>query len=209
MLRLFLVRHGETVWNRERRLQGHTDSRLTRNGVENTEKLHEILKQIDFKKIYTSPLQRAVRTAEIIKGDRDLEIIPDKRLKEINLGEWEGMTIYETEEQHPAEYRNFWNDPQHFTPFEGERPLEVQTRVDKAVEDIVESNKDGNILIVSHGYALKLFLTKLENKPLSELWNPPILDGSSLSVVEYSGDEVRVILYGKKPEEISSDLFDN
>ena len=90
---IYLIRHGETDYNKVRRLQGVTDIPLNARGIELAQKTAERLKDIHFDRIYTSPLIRARKTAEIIRGNRDLEIIPTEGLREISFGDYEGLTI--------------------------------------------------------------------------------------------------------------------
>ncbi len=89
MLTLYITRHGETKWNTEKRMQGWSDSSLTENGVKNAILLGNRLKDIEFDAIHTSPSQRTIITANLIKGDRKIPLIPDDQLKEINMGIWE------------------------------------------------------------------------------------------------------------------------
>ena len=88
---IYIIRHGETDWNTKRLLQGATDIPLNQNGIEVARLTAKALKDVPFDVIYTSPLSRAVQTAEIMRRDRDIPIIPDERLKEISFGPYEGL----------------------------------------------------------------------------------------------------------------------
>ena len=90
---IYLIRHGETDYNREKRLQGETDIPLNSRGIELAQMTAQGMKGLHFDRVYTSPLVRAVKTAEIIRGDRDIPIIPTDGLKEISFGDYEGLTI--------------------------------------------------------------------------------------------------------------------
>ena len=92
-MKVYLVRHGETEWNRQCRLQGQSDTELNEIGIELAEITAKALKDVDFEVIFSSPLRRAYRTAEIFRSERDTDIITDKRLLEINFGEREGHVI--------------------------------------------------------------------------------------------------------------------
>ena len=91
-MELYIVRHGKTIWNKERRLQGSIDIELAEEGIEAAELLHDqlISSNITFDRIYSSPLKRAKKTAEIIRGLNDTDIIIDQRLREISFGVEEG-----------------------------------------------------------------------------------------------------------------------
>jgi len=92
MTKIYFTRHGETVWNRQFRFQGHKDSELTDKGVLAAELLADRIEEIELDYIISSPLMRAYSTAEIVRGKKDVEIIKHNGLKEINLGVFEGMS---------------------------------------------------------------------------------------------------------------------
>lgn len=87
---IYLIRHGETDWNKEGKLQGHVDIALNEKGKEQAKQLHEMLKEINFSAIYSSDLSRAKETASIVRGSRTLEIIETPELRERSMGDWEG-----------------------------------------------------------------------------------------------------------------------
>ncbi len=84
MLNLYITRHGETVWNTQKRMQGWSDSDLTENGISNAVSLGDRMKEIKLDVIYTSPSKRTITTANLIKGEREIPIILDENLREIN-----------------------------------------------------------------------------------------------------------------------------
>ena len=90
MNNIYLTRHGSTLWNLEKRLQGSNDSELTDEGIFQAKLLAKRIKDLNISKIYTSPIKRAYRTAEIIKGDMDIDVICKDGFKEISFGEYEG-----------------------------------------------------------------------------------------------------------------------
>ena len=90
-MKLYFIRHGQTDWNIVKRLQGATDIPLNENGEELARRTGEGMKDIPFDLIYTSPLKRAFRTAELVRGNRDIPIISDDRLREICFGDYEGL----------------------------------------------------------------------------------------------------------------------
>lgn len=126
LLKLYLTRHGQTVWNLEGRFQGWNDSPLSEKGIKNANALRERLKDIKFCKVYSSPVGRAIDTARIISGIRKDKIISDKNLREINLGSWEGKLVKEVEALYPVEYETFWNEPDLYKRDGSETYYEVQ-----------------------------------------------------------------------------------
>ena len=90
-MKLYLIRHGETDWNIVKRLQGATDIPLNENGEALARETAEGLKEIPFDMVFTSPLKRAYRTAEIVKGNREIPLIIEERIREICFGDYEGL----------------------------------------------------------------------------------------------------------------------
>ncbi|MBS5823829.1 MAG: histidine phosphatase family protein, partial [Clostridium argentinense] len=89
-MRLYITRHGQTKWNTEKRMQGFKNSDLTEKGINNAKKLGKALENIEFSRVYSSPLGRTMDTSKYILGDRNIEIVTADYLKEINLGTWGG-----------------------------------------------------------------------------------------------------------------------
>src|SRR4051812_40908884 len=108
MLKLYLIRHGETDWNAEGRIQGHSDIELNARGLEQARRLAARMPdEGEFVALYTSPLKRAYRTAEMIGEALNIPITPDKRLFERSLGELEGLTMSDIRQKHP-EVARLW-----------------------------------------------------------------------------------------------------
>lgn len=196
-MKIYITRHGQTEWNLERRLQGWRDAPLTELGERQAKALGKRLRKINFDRVYCSPLGRTRKTAEIaLDGENNTEIIFDERLKEINMGEWEGMKSEKVEEEYPEYYDNFWNSPDKYEPRTGESFYEIKDRIVEALEDIIEEDSEETILIISHGCASKIILSYFEGRPLSDLWNPPTLKETNLSLIEVDGDENNILMYG-------------
>jgi len=111
MAKIYITRHGETEWNIEGRLQGRKDSRLTALGEKQAEWFEKRLNKVQIDIIISSSSGRALRTAEIIRGKRNIDIVPNDNLREIYLGQWEGLFHAEIKEDWPEEQRNFWKYP--------------------------------------------------------------------------------------------------
>lgn len=195
MLNIYLIRHGETEWNTEKRLQGWKDSSLTQRGIESAEALYHHFSDMEFRRVYSSPSMRAFKTAEIILGEREVEIIADDNLREIALGQWEGKTRAEIEQLDSDQYDHFWNAPHRYRPKDGEEFIQVQNRAMETIHNIVKENESGNILIVTHGITLKLILAYFEKRTLENLWDPPFIENTSVSLVRFEKDEAHIELY--------------
>ncbi|MGE8203011.1 histidine phosphatase family protein [Heyndrickxia sp. NPDC080065] len=196
MLTLYITRHGETEWNIQNRMQGWGDSELTENGIGNAVSLGGRLKEVKFKAIYSSPSKRTRVTAELIRGIKNIPIVYDEKLKEINMGEWEGKTKSYIIDHYPNEYHLFWNAPHLYHSDNGENFIDLQIRVLKAIDTIKEQNTSGNILIVTHSVVIKMILALFKNTPLEKLWDPPFIHDTSLTVIEMSGNGNRIVLEG-------------
>lgn len=193
MVTIYLTRHGETQWNLENRLQGSKDSELTEKGINNAMRLGERLKDIPFNAIYSSPSGRAFMTAEYIKSTKDVPIFTDENLTEIHLGDWEGKTKEEISaiESSRIEFLNFWNNPLSYNhkPHNGEDLSKFKQRVVTVLERIISSNKEGNILIVTHAVVIKAILAFTRNIPTERMWDPPFIHGTSLTIFDWDGEE--------------------
>lgn len=196
MLRLYITRHGETEWNLEKRMQGWKDSSLTQKGTEDAIKLGESMKNIDFSCIYSSSSPRTLRTSELIRGDRDINIIPVDDLREMNLGDWEGKTADEAARMDKEGQKSFWETPHLYVPKSGESYFEVRERATKAINKIIQSHETGNVLIVTHAIIVKTIMSHFKSLPVERLWENPFIHGTSLSIVEVLGDRATAVVEG-------------
>ncbi|MFO7791587.1 MAG: histidine phosphatase family protein [Candidatus Saliniplasma sp.] len=169
MTRLYIVRHGETEWNLEKRFQGWKDSPLTKTGREQVLSLAERLKKHDVRYLYSSPSGRTIKTSEMIADAIELDVIEEPDFKEINLGELEGKKVEWVKENHPKILHDFWNDPVNYEPISGENFYEFRRRVISTLDTLLNKHLDDNILIVSHAAASKVILSHLDGKGLDEL----------------------------------------
>lgn len=186
MLRLYLVRHGETVWNTERRYQGMTDIELSQDGYKQAACLAERFKSIEIDKIYSSPLKRAMETAKPIADEKGLEIIPEDSFREIYFGEWEGKTVQELTQTYGETYLRFIREPHNYG-FPGEENVDnVIKRLKVGIDKIME-NDDGNVLVVSHGGIIRLiimYIMGLDNSWFTKMW----INNTAISIIEIKKD---------------------
>lgn len=195
-MKLYIVRHGETQWNRIGKLQGWKNSDLTEEGIKNAMKLGERLKDVDFSHIYTSPLNRALITAKYIKGNRDLKIETIEGLKEMGFGLWEGLENDELIKLYGDENYIFWNKPEEYSPNGGETFDELFQRLDNSLNYILNNSKVGNILVVSHGISIKALFAIIDKTELKYFWEDTYVDGTSLTILDIKDDKINFLLKG-------------
>jgi broad specificity phosphatase PhoE len=147
---LLLVRHGETDWNATHRWQGFTGPPLNALGVRQAHELVEKLDGTDLAAIYGSDSARAVQTAEIVAEFCGLEVRQDARLREVNFGEWEGLTREEINERYAGAFRE-WDACRLAAPTGGETDLEMAERVIEALREIAANHPDKCVLVVTSG----------------------------------------------------------
>ncbi len=152
--RLLLVRHGETDWNVEGRWQGSSEVPLNGTGREQAARVAEELALWPVDALYSSPLGRSMDTARTIGQRLRLEVRADDRLKEISLGQWEGMLSTRIAEEYPDLHRQWCLDPRPVRPPGGETLREVHDRVIAAVEGMADRHAGGTVCLVTHKTAM-------------------------------------------------------
>lgn len=167
----WLVRHGQTDWNLEGRYQGQMDTFLNPTGILEAGRAARLLADRPFQAVYSSDLERARRTAELIAKARHLPVKVDPRLREIRLGEWEGQLFDEIRVRFPAEIEERKHSPLTFRPPGGESVVEVWARVKQAVTEITSQNPGKEVVLVSHGLVLGVLLAYVRDCDISLAYN--------------------------------------
>ena len=196
MTKLYITRHGQTQWNLEGRLQGRKDSSLTKLGEEQAKWLSEKLKGFEIDIIISSPSGRALKTAEILRGDRDIEIIQNSNLMEMNFGDWEGQLHSEIEKQSPVEKENYSKFPHLYVSISGETFYQVLDRVGNEIEKIISKHEGQSILVVTHAVVLKAIFTYLENKEVKDLWSGAFMHPTCLNIIDIKNGSREIVLQG-------------
>lgn len=160
-LRLFLVRHGETVWNAEDRCQGFSDIELNERGRQQAEALARVFASEPLAAVYSSTLGRSLETARLIAQPHHLKVEADERLKELNQGQFEGLTFQEIRANHSAFIRQWREHPAHLRMPGGETLAELQARAWSFMEEVRQRHQGGAILAVSHNLTILTILCKL------------------------------------------------
>ncbi|MDP1721645.1 MAG: histidine phosphatase family protein [Candidatus Gottesmanbacteria bacterium] len=165
---LIVIRHGETKWNTERRMQGQTDIPLNLMGIKQAERMAKQLKMYPIQSFYSSPLKRAHRTARIIHAlhdDAPLHLHDD--LKERSFGVGEGMTYDEITRQFPVmAFDRSWDHPYAQIP-EGERLIDVYRRGIRFMDELVENERGKTVAVIAHGVIIRCIISYLMDLPLN------------------------------------------
>ncbi len=154
MSRLLFVRHGQTVWNTQHRMQGQKDSPLTATGRELARRLGVRLGNTHIDGVFYSPLKRADDTAHILACGRDVPLYPDERLKELDLGRWEGEDMRLMEQRYPIDFEWFWLDPNRYMDIRGGETYDhLLARTRDFLSDV--GGREGTYVAVTHAIALR------------------------------------------------------
>ena len=185
MTKVFLIRHGVTDSNAERRIQGSINIPLNDMGLAQATLLGRRFENITLDKIYSSPLSRALQTAEQIRLVKGLPIICSDGLKELDCGILEGKTYAENQKLYPEQMRLLKDCFSKFTPPGGESVTELYRRMVDTVTSIVSNNKCKTLAIVSHGLAIQAYIGFLKNTPADALMRSPIKN-TSVTCITYN-----------------------
>ncbi len=205
-MKLYVIRHGETYWNAERKMQGHQGSDLNENGIRLAGKTAEGLKEVPFDLCITSPLIRARHTAEIIMEGRNKPILEDARLMELGFGIWEGCSVLPENMEIPQEqFQLFRLDPFRYqAPEGGETFRQLIERTGDCFDELIRTPEyqDKTILISAHGAAVRAFLNRLYRDP-EDFWQGGVPMNCAFSIVEVkdSVPELKVsdrVCYGEE-----------
>lgn len=171
---IYLVRHGEIEWNKEKSYIGQINLPLSDQGKVQAAKCREFFAEIPLDKAYTSPLKRCETTLASILTNRAVPKETLEPLKEISMGDWEGRTFAEIKSRFPAAYEKRGQEIESFAPPNGESFLELQTRVMPAFEKIVQKDGEQQIIILAHAGVIRVILTSILGLPLHYIFNWPI-----------------------------------
>lgn len=188
-MEVYIIRHGETIWNAAGKMQGNADIELNESGRKLAGELGRKLEEVHFDRIYSSPLIRAYETACLIRGHRNIPIIRDARLREICFGTLEG-THYSEWMREDNPYRFFFSEPARYTPPEGGEALEqVCARAKEFLQQVVEPAwaTTERIMIVAHGALNKGLMCYIEDHGTDTFWGEALQQNCEASIFTYDG----------------------
>lgn len=196
---LYIVRHGESIGNRLKRLLGHTDLGLTELGLSQASATAEALSHIDCAKIYSSDLLRAMQTALPHAALRGIEVIPESELREIYLGEWEDRSVEEVITEYGEKFTVEWREQFGiFSAPGGESVPALAERIHSALIKIARENSGKTIFVATHAAAIRAVWGKISGILPGDLAAAlPFPSNASYSIVEYDGERLLPIAYSQ------------
>lgn len=181
---IYLVRHGQTAWNREEIFRGRTDIPLDETGLKQAEMAGEYFKEMKIEAIYSSPLSRAFRTAEKIAQFHHLEVQPLEGLTDMSFGTWEGQAHEEIKRKDPETYRQ-WRERPHLARLPGGETLDdVRRRAMAALEEVIERHPEETLLLVSHRVVNKVLICGILGIDNSHFWQIA-QDTTAINLIRY------------------------
>lgn len=159
--RIYIIRHGQTDWNADGRWQGQEDVPLNGEGLLQARHLAKFLAARPIRHIFSSDLRRAMQTAQPLADALNLRVETDRRLREIHVGIFQGLTGDEVAARYPLQYAAFNSDKLNYVVPEGESRKQLQTRAFAAWEELVATAQGPEIALVSHGGTIKLLMQRL------------------------------------------------
>jgi broad specificity phosphatase PhoE len=194
-LKLILVRHGETYWNKERRVQGgDSDIELNNTGSEQARKLAAFLENESITTILSSPMQRTIATAKIIASQHQLPVEIDQGLRELKFGELEGMPVSNLSTTFSQFLMQWWQDRGSTKLPNGESLIELQQRAWKVIEGLLEKHNDGTVVVVSHYFVILAIIFKALNLPL-DCFTKFKVDPGGVSILEFRDFGARLVTF--------------
>ncbi len=194
---LYLVRHGETESNKERRYQGWTESPLSAEGLRQAEKAGFFLAGQQLEGLYCSDLKRAYHTARVIGSSSGLKPLVTPLLREINFGHWEGLTFDEIEAEWGKEISFWLDDPFSRSAPGGETLAEVCSRMLAFIEQLSGEGHEGKrIAAVSHGGSIRALLYRVLALDPGSFWDINI-ENASVSLIRKEGGSYKVVYYNR------------
>jgi broad specificity phosphatase PhoE len=188
-MEIILARHGETEWNKNEVFRGRADVGLNAVGRQQVAQLGEYLSAEKIDLVYSSPLKRAVGTAEAIAGSRGIGVNTIENLIDFDYGEWQGLTLVEVKQRYPELYQDWLDTPEQVKVPGGGSMANDRDRVMPFLEDAVMRCGEGKVALVSHRVVLKVLICALLGLGNDHFWNIR-LDNGAITRFVFNGDRV-------------------
>lgn len=184
---IYLIRHGQTDWNKERIFRGHADRPLSDEGKKEAQAVAGFLEKEPIQFIYSSPLKRALETARPLAEAKGLKVVELKGVIDLDFGEWSGMTVEQVKDKFPESFADFMNDPQSVVFPGGETMSEVQSRALEAIEKVADRHTGETGAVVTHRVICKLVILGLLGLDAARFWEIS-QDTACINLFEYKRD---------------------
>lgn len=198
---VYLIRHGETDQNKQRKLQGQSNFELNAYGRELAEKTRDALIETHFDCAFSSPLIRALETARIVMGNRNIPVIEDRRIQEISFGEYEGLCCGKAGYNIPdPQFLNFFDAPEKYNiPPGGESFEEIIARTGEFWKELIQNPeyRDKTVLISTHGCALKALLANIRPTEIKDFWGEGVHKNCAVTIVQVKDGVGEILEEGK------------
>jgi alpha-ribazole phosphatase len=184
--KIILVRHGQTAWHAQGRYAGTTDVPLDELGVQQAQRVADHLQDMEIGVVFSSPLSRCLKLAQMVAETHGMEVVVDDRLRELDLGRWDGEMLDDIVKKDAEILKQWTRDPTSVTIPGGESLAAVQERSMDWLRDASAGYGDGQLLACSHGGPIRAILAAVIGLPLSNLFRMTV-DLASISVINYKG----------------------
>lgn len=192
--RLILIRHAQAEGNVRGEFHGWTDGNITQKGHLQSKCVAQRLKDFGIEVIYSSPLKRAIQTAQYISQEINVPITISEAIKEINGGDWDGITWDELKKRWPEDFEVWSNKPHLHCMPNGESMMEFFSRIVNEIEFIIKKNNGKNICIVTHGIAIRALLNYFRNVGLEVEPEVKWIGNASISVIDYEDKKFSIVM---------------
>jgi alpha-ribazole phosphatase len=189
-MNLYFVRHGETECNKSKFYYGKMDISITQEGIVQAKKVSQILKNVNFNRVYVSEMKRTEQTAKAILDNRKCSMTKDSRINERNFGVFEGKSYDEIKKKFPEKWELWCEDWKNTVPQEGESYIQFYSKVKDFMDDILKL-KDDNILIVTHSGVIRSIYCYILDNNLDFFWKFGSKNGD-ITLVKYEYENLYI-----------------
>ncbi len=201
------MRHCEATGNAEHLFQGHIDTDITELGAKQLIFLKKRFENIKLDRIYSSPLLRAIKTAEAVKGDKDLDIEICEGLIELDGGIVDGKPFADAFSKIPGLFDTWENHPEDFAPENGEPMRHAYERIYNTLTEIATANKGKTVACATHGGATRCLLCRLLKNDIRELKNIPWLDNTAVTLIKIDDNGNALVEYYNDASHLPCELL--
>lgn len=204
MTRLYILRHGQTEWNRDNnRYCGCSDIGLSEEGHRQAENVSRWIEKLHVDYVYSSPMIRAAETAAYIAARHQIEVQMEAGIREIDYGKWEGLTLDEIQTAYPDNWSKWFENPGNTRAgTNGESASQVFFRFERTIRELCDRHKGANVVIVSHSAASRMFLSGVLGMPM-QAYRTLTLHNTGVCVLDVLKEgEYKLIQFNAQPEVI-------